>query len=232
MVHRSATSFYTRVRRPPSPPSFAPTKDALRSFSEGGHGLIQLRLIHQPAVGVSDGATPSLLTSSPIQKRLRVNHQIRAPEVRVIDENNQQIGVVKLQDALRMARERGFDLVEVSPVTQPPVCRILDYGKYLYQQERLSRENRTKQRKIEVKGIRLSLKIGQHDMEVRQAQSRKFLDVGHKVKIELILRGRENAHQDRAKEIIRNFITSLGEGITIEQDIGRLGNRFIAIIGK
>lgn len=154
------------------------------------------------------------------------------PEVRLIDENNQQVGIVKLQDALRMSRERGFDLVEVSPVAQPPVCRILDYGKLIYQQERQGRQLRTKQKRVEVKGIRLSLKIGEHDTEVRRGQSRKFLDAGHKVKIELILRGRENAHQERAKDIIREFIQSLGDGIIVEQAVGRLGNRFITVIGK
>lgn len=161
-----------------------------------------------------------------------MNHQIRAPEVRLIDENNQQAGVVKLTEALRMARERGLDLVEVSPVAQPPVCRILDYGKLVYQQERQSRQLRTKQKKVEVKGIRLSLKIGQHDSDVRQAQTRRFLDAGNKVKIELILRGRENAHQERAREIIRDFIASLGEGIVVEQQMSKLGNRLTTVIGK
>jgi translation initiation factor IF-3 len=161
-----------------------------------------------------------------------VNHQIRAPEVRLIDELNQQAGVVTLQDALRMARERGLDLVEVSPVANPPVCRILDFGKLIYQQERQSRQHRTKQKKIEVKGIRLSLKIGKHDMDVRFAQSQKFLAVGNKVKIELILRGRENAHQERAKTIINDFIARLGEGVVVEQSLTKLGNRFITVVGK
>ena len=161
-----------------------------------------------------------------------MNHQIRVPEVRLIDENNQQVGIVRLQDALRMARERELDLVEVSPVAQPPVCRIVDFGKLIYQQERQSRQLRTKQKRVEVKGIRLSLKIGQHDTEVRQVQSRKFLEAGHKVKIELILRGRENAHQERAREIIRDFIASLGDGIVVEQAMSKLGNRIITIIGK
>ncbi|MBI3956479.1 MAG: translation initiation factor IF-3 [Candidatus Kerfeldbacteria bacterium] len=161
-----------------------------------------------------------------------MNHQIRVPEVRLIDDTNQQVGIVKLQDALRMARERGMDLVEVSPVAQPPVCRILDYGKLIYQQERQSRQLRIKQKKVELKGIRISLKIGQHDLQMRESQSRKFLDAGNKVKIELILRGRENAHQQRAREIINQFIERLGPDVRVEQATGKLGNRLTTIIAK
>lgn len=159
-----------------------------------------------------------------------MNHQIRVPEVRLIDEQNKQVGVVPLSEALRTARERGLDLVEVSPVAKPPVCRIVDFGKFMYQMERQDRKSKSKVKRVEVKGIRLSLTIGEHDLEVRRARSRKFLNEGHKVKIEIILRGRENQHRDRARKLIEQFIKELGGEAKLESSIALLGNRFNAIV--
>lgn len=173
----------------------------------------------------------SITSYTPLSQRLRVNHQIRAQEVRVIDENNQQVGILPLEQALKMAIERGLDLIEVSPNAQPPVCRLEDYGKYIYKQEKQDRQNKARQKKVDVKVVRLSLNIGDHDVQVRAERSRKFLQEGHKVKVELMLRGRENAHQDRAREKIQVFIAGLGEGIKIEQPVSRLGNKLITVIG-
>lgn len=141
------------------------------------------------------------------------------------------MGVVSLQDALRAARERGLDLVEVSPVAQPPVCRILDYGKFMYQMERQDRKSKSKQKKVDLKGIRLSLTISEHDRNVRVERARKFLEEGHKVKVEIILRGRENQHRDRARAMVNDFLTALGDSIKIEQTVTLQGNRFTAIVG-
>jgi len=131
-----------------------------------------------------------------------------------------------------MAEERGFDLVEVSPKSQPPVCKLLDYGAYQYRLEKAERKQRAKQKKIEVKGIRLSYKIGEHDLEIRKNQALKFIEKGDKVKVEMMLRGRENAHQDRAREIINKFIESLGDNILIEQTLSRQGNRYSVVLDK
>jgi translation initiation factor IF-3 len=150
----------------------------------------------------------------------------------LIDENNKQIGMINTGEALRMAEERGFDLVEVSPKANPPVCKLLDYGAYQYRLEKVERKQKAKQKIIEVKGIRLSFKIGAHDLEIRKNQALKFIEKGDKVKLEMILRGREMAHQDMAREIISKFIESLGEKIIIEQPLTRQGNRFSVVLDK
>lgn len=150
--------------------------------------------------------------------------------MRVIDENDVQLGVMSLQEALRTALQRGYDLVEVSPVAQPPVCRIVDYGKFLYQTERQDRKSKAKQRRVEVKGVRLSLTISKHDADVRRERAKKFLGEGNKVKLEMILRGRENQHRDRARAMMTQFIKDLGDDVRVEQPIGVQGNRFTAIV--
>lgn len=131
-----------------------------------------------------------------------------------------------------MAKERGFDLVEVNPKARPSVCKLMDYGSYMYKQEKQERKAKAKQKKTDVKGIRLSFKIGDHDLEIRKKNALKFLDQGHKVKIEMLLRGRENAHKDIAKERIVNFVKSLGEEAKIEQPITKQGRKFFTIVYK
>ncbi len=133
------------------------------------------------------------------------------------------------RDALQLAQERGFDLVEVAPQANPPVCKLLDYGAYQYRLEKQQRKQRAKLKQIEVKGIRLSLNIGRHDRDVRLNQAKKFLGEGDKVKIEMILRGRENAHQDLAREIMMKFVADLGANV--EQPIARQGKKFFCLIG-
>lgn len=147
----------------------------------------------------------------------------------LIDEQNKPQGVVPTRDALRMAQERGLDLVEVGPTARPPVCKLIDFGAYQYRLERQARKHKAHARQIEVKGIRLSLKMGAHDREVRLKQSRRFLDQGDKVKIEMIFRGRENAHRDLGLKIIDEFIAQLGANV--EQPIARQGNKFFCLVG-
>ena len=124
-----------------------------------------------------------------------------------------------------------MDLVEVSPLSQPPVCKFIDFGKFKYQQEKAEQKSKHKQKKVELKGLRLTLKMGDHDMEVRSKQTTKFLTKGDKVKIEMRLRGREMAHQDLAKEKITKFIEALGD-IKIEQPLTRQGRLYSVIINK
>lgn len=133
-----------------------------------------------------------------------------------------------------MARERDLDLVEVSPLAQPPVCRIMNYGSYQFQQEKKERKQKAKVRKVEVKGLRLSLNIGPHDLETRRQQSKKFLEKGDRVKIEIRLRGRERAHMGRAREIMQQFVDSLNADIPVVLDrpISSMGGQLFTVIGK
>ena len=148
----------------------------------------------------------------------------------VIDENGGQLGLLKIQEALDMAQEKEMDLVEVSPLANPPVCKIIDYGKFQYQQSR----SQQKAKKIETKVIRLSLGIGQHDLEVKKKQAIKFLDQGHNVKIELRLKGREKAFifKDKAKGVIKQFLESLGLEYKMDKNIEAQGHTLTASISK
>lgn len=163
-----------------------------------------------------------------------MNENIRIPQVRVIGTDNQQLGVMETTKALAMAQEVGLDLVEVSPLADPPVCRIIDYGAHLYNEEKKERKQKAKQKKVGLKGIRLSLKIGPHDLENRKRQTMKFLEKGDKAKVEMILRGRERAYADRAQDIMRQFAQSISEeqNVIVEKDVSRQGNRLFMIIGK
>ena len=162
-----------------------------------------------------------------------VNNRIRAREVRLIDENGKQIGILELRKALQTAWERNLDLVQMTEKVEPPVCKIMDYGKYLYQQEKKEREAKKKTRG-ELKGIRLSFNISQHDLETRVNQAEKFLRQGNKVRIELRLRGREKALADFAKEKMNKFLEILGNltPYKIERELKRESQRLIMIISR
>jgi len=162
-----------------------------------------------------------------------VNEKIRAPEVRVIDEDDQMIGVLETRKALQMARERDLDLVAVSPKAQPPVAKFINYGNFKYQQEKAAKKQKAKEKKTEVKDIRLSPRIGQHDLEVRMKRAEKFLAKGDKVTVEVVLKGRERKYPDLAKDVINAFIKRVAEEIMPikqEQEPKKQGNKFIAII--
>lgn len=142
---------------------------------------------------------------------VRINERIRVREVRLIDEDGKQVGVIPTIEALEIARERGVDLVEVQPNAVPPVCKLMDYGRFRYEESRKEREARRKQKSFEVKEIRLKPNITDHDLEYRINQARKFLTDGDKVKISVRFRGRQNLHKDigyqlllRVVEIIRD----------------------------
>ncbi len=166
-------------------------------------------------------------------KKPLVNNQIRAREVRLIEENGKQAGVVSLEEALRIARERNLDLIQVTEKVEPPVCKIGDYGKYLYQEEKREKAAH-KHKGGELKGIRLSFNISQHDLETRARQAEKFLNKGDKVRIELHLRGREKAHQDFAKEKIEKFIEILRNTTPVktERELKKEPRGFTMIISK
>ncbi|MCC6793339.1 MAG: translation initiation factor IF-3 [Thermomicrobiales bacterium] len=136
----------------------------------------------------------------PVQTR--VNERIRIREVRLIDEAGEQVGIIATRDALEMARERGLDLVEVAPNAIPPVCRLMDYGKFRYEQSRKERDSRRNQHVVELKEVRIRPKIDDHDLETKGRQAAKFLDAGDKVKLTVLFRGREMAHPDIGRGLL------------------------------
>jgi translation initiation factor IF-3 len=133
-------------------------------------------------------------------------------------------------EALNLAKESMLDLVEVSPKANPPVCRIMDYGKHLYQQSKQMRLAKARQKKVDTKGIRLGLRTDTHDLEFKKAQAEKFLRQGDKVKIEIMLRGREKSHQDMAKQNLQNFISEISVPYKAEDQIKRFPGGFNVII--
>ncbi|NLN77327.1 MAG: translation initiation factor IF-3 [Armatimonadetes bacterium] len=138
-------------------------------------------------------------------KDLRVNERIRAREVRLIDENGVQVGIIPFREALDMAKQRGLDVIEVSPTANPPVCRIMDYGKYKYELGKREREAQKKQRMTEVKGIRMRPGTDEHDFQFKLRNALKFLKEGHKVKVTVIFRSREFTHPEFARESLNRM---------------------------
>ncbi len=167
-------------------------------------------------------------------KRFYSNEQIRATEVFLIDEEGEQIGNIDIKDALAKARGADLDLVEVNPSAQPPVCKIMDYGQFKYEQEKKAHKQKLQQKKVETKGVRLSVRISKHDLELRLDRAVKFLTKGDKLKIDLILKGRERAHPAKAVEIIKDFVAQLEAkeelNILKEQDLTKQGGRFIMVL--
>lgn len=139
----------------------------------------------------------------------RVNERIRIREVRLIDEEGTQVGIIPTFQALQMARERGLDLVEVAPNAIPPVCRLMDYGKFRYEQSRKERESRKNQHVVELKEVRIRPKIDDHDLETKGRQAAKFLDAGDKVKLTVLFRGREMAHPDIGRGLLDQLAEQL-----------------------
>ena len=141
----------------------------------------------------------------------RVNESITAPEVRLIDAEGEQIGVVATNKAIEQAYEAGLDLVEVSPNAKPPVCKILDYGKYKYEQQKKAAEARKKQKTVDVKEVKIRPGIEEHDYQVKLRNARRFLEAGDKVKVTMRFRGREMAHQDIGLEVLGCMVEELAD---------------------
>ncbi len=161
----------------------------------------------------------------------RVNEAIRVPEVRLIDEDGGQLGVMKTAKALDIAREHGTDLVEVAPQAKPPVCRLMDYGKFLYEAQKRERDARKSQTKIEIKEIRLRPKTGEHDINYKLRDARKFLERGAKVKVRLRFRGREVTHPEVARELMDRVADELSDIAVIEKRPSMEGMTMLMILG-
>lgn len=166
----------------------------------------------------------------PVEPRFRVNDRIRSETVLVVDDSGNSLGEMDTSKAIAQAQERGLDLVEVSPKAQPPVCRIIDFGKFQYQQAKQQQHAKSKQKKVETKGVRIGLRTDEHDVDFKKRQTEKFLKKGHKVKIEIVLRGREKAHQDLARENLQSFMNLIELPFTTEEDIKKFPGGFNVII--
>ncbi len=146
-----------------------------------------------------------------------VNEQIRDREVRLIGENGEQLGIMSAKEAYKMAQDAELDLVKVAPNAKPPVCKIIDYGKYRYEQNRKEKEAKKKQKTIEVKEVRLTPNIDSNDLNTKMGAARKFLERGDKVKVSLRFRGREMSHMNQSKVILDEFAESLQDIATIDK---------------
>jgi len=155
--------------------------------------------------------------------KVRLNHQIKAPTLRVINEEGAQVGIMKTSEALALAQENGLDLVEVSPVAQPPVAKLIDFAKYKYQQKKMEQLQKKKVKKTEVKTIWVSMRISEHDMEIKANKVTEFLTDGDLVRIELRMRGREQAFGDQGRQNLVKFLTYIKAPHRIEVPVKRMG---------
>ena len=156
------------------------------------------------------------------EKRVRLNNQIRDPQIQVIDAEGKQLGTMPTYEALKLANERGFDLVEVGPGAKPPVAKIMDYGKYMYQKEKRERGDKTsKAPSQEIKTVKIGFRTGTHDLMIRAGQADKFLQKGHRVRLELTLRGREKSMADLGRSKLESFVKMISEPFAQEESVKR-----------
>jgi translation initiation factor IF-3 len=163
-------------------------------------------------------------------KDMRINEDIRVREVRLIDQDGEQAGIVPTTEAMRMASELGLDLVEVSPQARPPVCKLLNYGKYKYELEKKSREQKKKASQVRLKEVRMQPKIEQHDMAFKTKHVQEFLDQGNKVKVTIRFRGRELAHTELGKVKLDNILELLDEDSYRVDSPARMEGRFMSMM--
>ena len=154
----------------------------------------------------------------PERDTTRINERIRVPEVRLIDENGEQVGVVPIEEALNRAQEQDLDLVEVAASSKPPVCRILDYSKYKYEQEQKAKAARKHQQQVNVREIKLRPKIADHDYETKKGHVERFLKQRDKVKVTIMFRGREQTHPERGRMLLDRLLNDVEEIATVEQE--------------
>jgi translation initiation factor IF-3 len=162
--------------------------------------------------------------------RVRINERIRVREIRVIDDTGQQLGIMPPPQALALARAKGLDLVEISPTAMPPVCRIMDFGKYQYEQQKRARAAKKHQKVIEVKEIKFRPKVDEHDYQFKKKHIERFLADGDKVKATIFFRGRENAHPEIGRKILDRLMGELIEVAIAEQEPQKEGNQLHTIL--
>ena len=168
------------------------------------------------------------------KNRVRANLNIRAENIRLIDENGQMVGVIPLSEGLKLAEEKGVDLVQITDKVEPPVCKVIDLGKHMYNLEKKEKKARKQVKTGELKGVRISFKISEHDMKTATAKAKSFLEKGNKVKIEIVLKGREKYLNDYWKEKMAKFLEMIEEltEIKIEKELKKEGRGASVIISK
>jgi len=160
----------------------------------------------------------------------RINKRIRVPEIRLVGDDGEQLGIMATQQALELAQNRGLDLVEVSPTARPPVCKIMDYGKFKYQEKRKSAEAKKKQTQIELKEVKFRPKIDKHDFDVKVNRLKSFLADGNKGKVTIMFRGREIVHPEIGRDILQRVIVELGDSAAIEVAPKMEGRQMMMIV--
>ena len=165
-----------------------------------------------------------------ITKRLRVNREIRAEEIRLVGKKGEQLGIMSVPQALEIAKKNDLDLVEVAPIAVPPVCRLLDYGKYKYEQTKKERELRKSRKVSLLREVRLRPKIGNHDFEAKARSVRKLLDEGDKVKVTILFRGREITHPEIGLRLLQRMVESQKETATVDRQPSMLDRRMTLIL--
>ena len=163
-------------------------------------------------------------------QELMINEEIRDKEVRLIDENGEQLGVVKIDHAMRIAEEHDLDLVKIVPNAVPPVCKIMDYGKYRFEQGKREKEQKKNQKVIEIKEIRLSATIDQHDMEVKAKACTKFVSDGNKVKVSIRFKGRQAKHGDIGLDVMNAFYEMVKDSAAIDRPAKQEGRNMFMIL--
>lgn len=164
-------------------------------------------------------------------KEVQVNEKIRAHKVRVVVDDGEQLGVLSKADALRIAFDRGLDLVEVSPNADPPVCRIMDFGKFKYQQSKKKQEAKKKQTTIQTKEVKLRLKTEMNDVRTKLKHLLRFIGQGNKVKISVVFRGREITHPELAIDLLQRIMDEIGESVTLESQPHMEGRAMVMYVG-
>jgi len=164
------------------------------------------------------------------QSGLRINHRIRVPEVRVITDDGEQLGVMQTHEALRLAEERGLDLVEISPRAFPPVCKVMDYGKYKYEQSKKKQQARKHASTVEIKEIKFRPKTEGHDMDFKVKHVRRFLEEGNKVRLAVVFRGREITHPQTGMAVLNRVVEATSDIATVEVTPNMEGRRMIMIV--
>lgn len=165
-----------------------------------------------------------------VEKRVRVNEQIRISPVRVVDEEGEQLGILQLDEALATADDRGLDLVEVAPDARPPVCRIMDYGKYRYQLSRKQREARKKQHQVHLKEVKFRPGTEDHDFEFKVRHARRFIEEGNKVKVTVMFRGRQISHPEVGRDVLERVANALEDEAKVESSPSMDGRTLTMIL--
>lgn len=168
----------------------------------------------------------------PRERGPRVNHQIRIKQIRVIDDENNQLGVIDTADAQAIANRKGLDLVEIAPNQRPPVCRIMDYGKYKYEAKKKEQASKKKQHQVQIKEVRVRPKIAEHDIQVKVRKARAFFEAGDKVQVVCLLRGREMMHKDNARQVCEHVFDELSDIAKIEREPRMEGRRMVMLLTK